>query len=50
MLCNQGRDHASRQHFGKRFVAIADVAVAEMADKRGPTHTEHSGALQDEPA
>jgi hypothetical protein len=48
MLGNQRRHCACCQQFGERPVALADLSVAETADKLGPTYSERSGAFQAE--
>jgi hypothetical protein len=45
MLCHMRRNRASRQHFGERPVAGADLTVAKTADKLAPTYPECSGAV-----
>jgi hypothetical protein len=48
MLGNLRRNHASGQHFAECPVAVADLTVAETADKLGPTYPERSGMVKDE--
>jgi hypothetical protein len=50
VLCNLRRNHTCRQHFGERPVAVADLTVAETADKLCSTYPEGSSAVQNVPA
>jgi hypothetical protein len=50
MLSYLWRKRSCRQQFGERPVTVADLTIAEAADKLAPTHPEGLGALQDEPA
>ena len=50
MLGNLRRNRAGCEQFTKRPVAVADLTIAEEADKLGPTYPERSGMVKDEPA
>jgi hypothetical protein len=47
---NPLRHRACRQQFGEHPMAVANLTVAETVDKLAPTHSECSGAVQDESA